>query len=296
MQYEINGKKYLLNKTVRENKEIRLSFDALSQETFGISFEEWYQNGYWTEKYLPYVLIYNGKVVANVSVNTVDFIWEGVPKKYIQLGTVMTDSEYKGQGLARFLLEHVIKEWAEKCDAIYLFANDTVFDFYPKFGFVKAEEYQCQIGIVSQPKQVRKLDMANHNDKKILFEKYKKSNPFSAFPMVKNKGLLMFYCTQFMKNDVYYVEDFDAIVIKQEEDKQLICFDIFCDAKYDCKEILSAVVSPSITTAILGFSPKEKIKCKMEKLQEDDTTLFMLLGKENIFSDNRIMFPLLSHA
>lgn len=296
MQYIINEKTYTFDNNIRENKDVRLSFDKLSQKTFSLSFENWYQNGYWTEKYLPHVLLDGGRVVSNVSVNIIDTVWENKKKKYIQLGTVMTDSEYREQGLSRLLMKKVLEEWKEKCDAMYLFANDTVLDFYPKFGFVKANEYQCQITVSPKQKRARKLDMSRNKDRELLLEKYKKSNPFSALPLVDNTGLLMFYCSQFMKNDVYYVKDYDAVVIAKQNGKELICFDIFCDETADINEVLSIVASYDTTNVILGFSPKSTERFQVTLLQEDDTTLFVLSDKENIFADNRLMFPLLSHA
>lgn len=296
MQYIIGGKIYRFDKNIRENTDVRLSFDKLSKKTFGLSFENWYQNGFWTEKYLPYVLLDGDQVVANVSVSIIDTIWKNEKKRYIQLGTVMTDIEYRNQGLSRLLMEKVIEEWKEKCDAMYLFANDTVLDFYPKFGFEKANEYQCQITVKPKLKGIRKLDISRNDDRELLLAKYKKSNPFSALPMLDNVGLLMFYCSQFMKDDIYYTKDCDAVIIAKQDGKDFICFDIFCDGMNDINEVLSVVASHGTTNVILGFSPKSVANYQVTLFQEDETTLFVLSDKENIFVNNQVMFPLLSHA
>lgn len=52
----------------------------------------------------------------------------------------MTDVKYRDQGLLRIIMEKVIAEWKDKCELIYLFANDSVLDFYPKFGFDKVQQ------------------------------------------------------------------------------------------------------------------------------------------------------------
>ena len=98
-------------KDYRENAELRHSFNELAKKTFGLNFEDWYQNGYWTDKYNPHS---------------------------IQLGTVMTDEAYRNRGLIRLIMEDIEKEYADKADGMYLFANDSVLSFYPKFGFVAA--------------------------------------------------------------------------------------------------------------------------------------------------------------
>ena len=134
---------YKLVKQIRDNEILRRSFIKLAEKVFDLSFENWHQNGFWTDKYIQYVLAENGKkVVANVSVNIIDTVWENKSKRYIQLGTVMTDPEYRNRGFSSQLIRAIISEWREKCDAVYLFANSDVLNFYPKFGFVKAAEYQ----------------------------------------------------------------------------------------------------------------------------------------------------------
>jgi GNAT superfamily N-acetyltransferase len=59
----------------------------------------------------------------------------GEKKRYIQLGTVMTHPDYQGQGLSRVLLKKAIADYRDKCDLIFSFANNSVLNFYPKFGF-----------------------------------------------------------------------------------------------------------------------------------------------------------------
>lgn len=44
---------YQLVKQVRENSPLRKSFIDLAVKTFDLSFEEWYQQGYWTDAYIP---------------------------------------------------------------------------------------------------------------------------------------------------------------------------------------------------------------------------------------------------
>ena len=48
---------YQLVKQVRENSPLRKSFIDLAVKTFDLSFEEWYQQGYWTDAYIPYAFV-----------------------------------------------------------------------------------------------------------------------------------------------------------------------------------------------------------------------------------------------
>ena len=232
---------------------------------------------------------------ANISVNLIDMLWNGEKKRYIQLGTVMTAPEHRGKGFSRKLMETVFDDWKEKCDAVYLFANDSVLDFYPKFGFRKADEYQVSLKCSRKTGNVHKLDMSKPQDLQILFTHYQKSNPYSRFPMVDNKGLLAFYCTGFLKENVYFLQDFDTVAVVETDGTDCICYDLFSDTKADLEKILEVLAVPETKRMILGFTPNESIG-QASLLKEDDTTLFLLDGKDDLFHQHPLMFPLLSHA
>ncbi len=133
---------------IRDDAAMRGSFLRLAQQVFGLSFEEWYQNGYWTDRYIPYAAVDSGRVAANASVNVMDFVRQGEPCRLVQIGTVMTDPAYRGRGLAGALLRRILSDWADACDGIYLFANSTVLDFYPRFGFARVQEFQHSVPLV----------------------------------------------------------------------------------------------------------------------------------------------------
>ncbi len=287
---------YIFTNSMKEDNALRRSYNRLAEKTFGLSFEEFYQNGYWTDKYIPYSLIDDGKVIANASVNILKAFYNGQEKRCIQIGTVMTDSDYRNQGLSRYLIERILSEWKETCDTMYLFANDSVLDFYPKFGFVKAVEYQCSSPITPTKGCVRKLDMSHASDREFLKRYYSKSNPYSALAIKDNYELLMFYCTSLMKDCVYFLEDFDAVIIASNKNEILICYDIFSDGNHAMIEMVSRVAESQIRTVVFGFTPAEHAAFHSRILEEEDTTLFVLKGKDNWFVNHQMMFPVLSHA
>lgn len=42
----------------------------------------------------------------------------------------MTDENYRKQGLAKRLVDYVVKQYKDECDGFYLFANLNAIDFY----------------------------------------------------------------------------------------------------------------------------------------------------------------------
>ena len=175
------------------------------------------------DKYIPYSLLDDNKVVANVSVNIMEINIDGEEKKFIQIGTVMTDERYRNQGLARLLMEKVLDEWENKCDCIYLFANDTVLDFYPKFGFKRFYEYQCFIKTNRRKDNeiVRKIDIDYNEDRKLLEEIICNSIQISKLHVKENKNLIMFYCLDFLIDDIYYIEKYKSIAICEYDSEEL---------------------------------------------------------------------------
>ncbi len=287
---------YQLIRCVKENLPLRNSFFELANRVFGLSFQEWCESGYWTDLYLPYAICEGGRVVSNVSVNIMEFSWNGAPRRYIQLGTVMTAPEYRGKGLSRRLMEAVLEDWKNRCDALYLFANNTALDFYPKFGFERAEEYKACAAITPKGGKYRKMNLSDAADLALLKKYYQKSNPYSALAFQNNFGLLMFYCSSFLKDCIYFAEEADAVVIAEQTGGTLLCYDIYGGRTGSVLEILETVAGEEITKAVLGFTPKAPEGFQFEKVCAADDALFLLKGKENILCKNRLMFPLLSHA
>lgn len=294
----INDKEYIFIKDFKDNVLLRKSYNALTQKTYGFDFEQWYQAGYWGNSYVPYSLMDGENIVANVAANIIDFIVLGETKRYIQIGTVMTDPAYRNQGLSRYLMDRVLEDWKDKCHMLYLFANDSVLNFYPKFGFSTAIEYQYSKNIAKANEFIaaEKLDMSLNHNRELVVEKIKNSIAISKLSMLKNVGLVMFYCTSFMSQNVYYLREEDIIVIAELQGDTLYLQDVFSSSEVDLDNIIKELTNKEVKKVVLGFTPKDTDSYSVDLLKEDNTTLFVMKNEENLFKDNKLMFPVLSHA
>lgn len=297
MLCQINGETYDFISGYQKDRVLWYQMNELAKQTFCLDFTEWYEDGYCTECYIPYTLFHNGRAVANVSVNRMDFQEPEGMKRYIQLGTVMTDTDFRGRGLSRFLMDQVLKEWKTKCDSMYLFANENARDFYPKFGFVPAVEYRfsCPVAGQGQTGEWRRLDMALQKDRDLLLDKYNKvANPFSRLSLRHNPGLLMFYALGPMRDQLWYSEQFDAVAVAGYEENILYCYEIFSDEENFLVKILSSLAGTRAENVVLGFAPIHTNEFVCEKVEEGE--LLILSGKENLFQKEALCFPELSHA
>ena len=298
--------KYEFCNKVRDNDIIRASFNELTRQTFGFDFVGWYEAGQWGDFYIPHVLLDGEKVVSNVSVNIMQFDRNGVKKNYIQIGTVMTDNAYRGQGLNRKIMEHILTEYMDKVDGIYLFGNDDVVNYYPKFGFKPAKEYEyyltCGKHANEERYKVEKVDMQDVAQAEKFYEfmrLYKvdadEQNQNDAMYMSENVNLFQFWLGAGYGDCVYYIPERNAYAILEVDgDRVLIC-QIFGKTEVD-EECLAKTVNADAKEVLLGFTPVQKEKYLVREHKEEDCTMFIIGEDLKCMEEEKMMFPLLSHA
>lgn len=292
--------KYTFIKDYKNQEKFRRSFCEMAKRMFGINIGKWYDKGLWGEKYIPYSLVDGDKVIANVSVNLMEFEMDGVMKKYIQLGTVMTEKAYRGQGCLRYLMEMILEEYKGQVDGFYLFANDSVLEFYPKFGFVKSKEYQYSKVISGEHRatgsdKVNKIvavDMGKKENLDKLLEIVGKGKLQYRFQMKNNPELIGFYA---MDEYIYQIEDRDTYVFAEVKGDKLIIQDIISEEEVNLDEVIAAFGN-EIKKVELGFTPYDKGTYMIEELHEEDTTLFIIGEDLKQIADKKLCFPALSHA
>ena len=297
MDIAIGGVNYDYRTDYQDDKTLRGSFDALARRTFGLSFESWYLSGNWTDRYRPYSLLHQGRVVANVSVSPMDLKCMGREIHCLQLGTVMTDPAYRRRGLVRFLLARVLADWSSKCDGIYLYANQDTAAFYPQFGFAPVREWRHSMTLSGDGRRrgVRRLIAGITEDRLLLLKKYAQSNPFSLLTSEHNPGLLLFHCFGAMRTCVYYIQAFDAVAVAESDGDTLYCHEIYGGAGASLRDILTALSGPETRKAVLGFTPKEGSVCSVRPLREKDSPLFFLDGRD-VFGGRQLRLPYLSRT
>lgn len=282
----------------KDNKMYRDSFNKLAESTFDINFEEWFRSGFWNDKYVCYSYIDNNEVISNVSINKMNLIYQGENYSALQIGTVMTHPNYRGQGLAKNLLNHVIAKYEDQYDFLYLFANDTVLDFYPKFGFGRIEESSFTVDACNLKKKaskLKKLNPDNKTDFQLISRIVSKRAPLSNILDVKeSEDLLMFYVLIALKNELYYLEELDVIILMEQEGTDLYVLDILSTKKLDVVEVLSYLSTKKIETIHLLFTPEKSKYIDAAYIIETEDMLFV---RPNVLtSENYFLFPATSHA
>ncbi|MBL4937429.1 GNAT family N-acetyltransferase [Clostridium sp. YIM B02515] len=291
-------KKYKMISNYMDNEKYRSSFNKLAVGTFGLDFEDWYKNKLFYNRYICYSFVDRDEIIANISINKMNLIIKNQKKKALQIGTVMTHPEYRNQGLSAALMKHIIEKYENDYDIIYLFANDSVLNFYPKFGFKKAEEYFYELDaaqINKKQSQIRKLNKENEEDYKIILRLAENRQPVSQKLGICNDiWPLLVYCLYEYSNDLYYLEDEDIIVIAVREGDRLHIYDILTLEPFILDNIIEKFVLESDKIIEIHFVP-ELMKYNVIKgyKQRKNDTLF-LRSKEDLSKE--ILFPMTSHT
>jgi len=280
-----------LIKTIRDDAQLRGSFNDLTERTFGFHFENWHRLGYWRENYCPYAMVEDGRVVANVSVNHTDFLLEGQRVKLIQLGTVMTDPDYRNRGLIRRIMAEIEQDWADKVDGMYLFANDEVLEFYPKFGFVKGRETQYARAVCRSGARTAVRKSMESEENRLALERAMEKHSAGGFPAVGNPGLTFFYVTSFMSECVWYDGALDAWAVAEEDGDTLTLHAVFGAGT---EEMIAAF--GGVKRAVLGYVPEDTAGYDRGEVVEEDSTFFVKGAFFENFEKRGLRIPTLSHA
>lgn len=286
-------------KDYKTDDNLRSSFFNLAAEVFGIHFDSWYANGFWTKKYIPYSFADGNQIIANASVNVIELIINGENKKALQIGTVMTHPNYRNQGLSANLMNRILEDYKNEYEFMYLLANQNVLNFYPKFGFRPVKELIYSIEYRNEEMELtkmRKLDMENREELKFIYQfSTERTSVSRIFGTNNTAELLLFYCINVFHNDIYYLEDEEIIIIFQKEDGVINIFDIISKREIHIEEILSKITDKGTYKIIFHYTPDYEGVPFDKSIYNGSEVLFVREASNNKFPDN-IKHPLTSQA
>lgn len=278
----------------------RHMLNDLTRKVFGFDFEGWVTGGYFEGDYIPYSYVDNGKIVSNVSANLMKFMQNGTERNYIQIGTVMTDPDYRKQGLAGKLINHVIKEYENDCDGFYLFGNLNALDFYRKLGFETLNQYRYFVKdeffhFGKSENAFKSVNDMGDGIKEKYMDLVRKSSYHSSFEQINKYGLQMFYTSGF--DNVFYSDDIDCFIVLEQEEGTILQ-SVLCTEKIALADVLKRIELPD-DKCMLGFTPLDEDKelCVSEVYDGADDYRLFYIGKElESIERDKLYFPDLSHA
>lgn len=284
---------YKFVKDYSENEMLRKSFSELAKETFGIDFEKWHGAGGWNRNYIPYSFSHENKIIANVSVNTMELMILGEIHKAIQIGTVMTEKSHRGQGLASRLMEKVLGDFDEKFSVYFLAADEKAVPLYERYGFSPVKTKRFMLETTSYSKREKPLVHETISIEDLL--EYKRTSlPLSTkLSAIGDEHILVFYYVHGFDRFIYKLSD-DVLVLFEMEEKELHLYDVLSRTKVDLKEIIEKILPLDAEKVIFHFIPDGDLEGL--KAEEDPEAGWMIRNLENCKLPEELTFPDISKA
>ncbi len=288
---------------------LRHALNELTRETFYFDFENWVTGGYYEGDYIPYSYEENGKLIANASANRMEFLQNGEVKHYIQIGTVMTRKDCRKQGYGRQLIEHIIEEYKDNCDGIYLYGNLDALGFYDKLGFKRGIQYRYTLkeDAAAKIKEQKKKEeglvskevfcpAAGETHKARYQSMVRESAANSALEQINKFGLQLFYTADM--EQIYYSEELDCYIAMEQQDTTLCLQSVTAAKRIPLEEILCRIPA-EYDRLVLGFTPCKEdatlFDCEAYDGEEDYRFFFLGEALKSIETE-KLYFPEFSHA
>lgn len=248
------------------NKEYQHLLNNLLKDIF-LDFQFWYDLDLWDKSYESYAFIENGEIISNICVFKTKIMFEEKQYSALSVGAVATKKEYRGKGLSRKLMEHIIEKYEGL--PMYLFANEGVIDFYPKFGFKRIYEklpvYECKI---DNKICVTKLQ---YNDPKVWDYIYKRVNYSKKFDCFNTESVNIFHLYWgYLKDCIYELPEIDTLVIAKQNGTTLKLIAVFALRDVSFSELVRHLPFCNVKKIEFDFMPYwSDINYVMEEYKTD---------------------------
>ncbi len=217
---------------------------------------EWASRQHLLQTHVTPFAIFNdeGRAVSILNATKMEVLIAGKTLRAIQIGTVATLPEYRGRGLAGKLQRHVQTELASRFDLTFLFANPSVVDFYPKFGFQRIQQTAYRY----EPKRssgqsFTKLEL---NDDGISFLKemlMKRDRLSNVIDACHAEWLAEFYCRKIFPSDLWVDSKRQILAVATIEDNIMELHDVI--APKLPVNFFQNFPWPGISEVRIGFTP-----------------------------------------
>lgn len=243
----------------------------------GVSFRRWVEYGGWRENYRVFALLNGSRIVASASLTRMDLVLHGRALRGWQLGAVGTDPGYRRRGLQRRVLEQVLA-CVGGDDLVFLFANDEVLDFYPRFGFRRARESVFTAEHRAQPggARLRVLAADRAADRALLARLAAEAEPSAASFGARGYGsIVLWYLCNYHGQHLRYIPEEDALIVAERAGSTLLVYDVLARTGLDLAQHLPRIIDAPIERLEFFYSPARDWPSAKPTREYSDSPLFV---------------------
>lgn len=220
------------------------------KETF-LDFQFFYDLDLWDANYESYSIIQDQKIVSNVCLYKTRLIHNGHLFDALSVGAVTTKSGYRERGYSRKIMEHIINKYPNT--PMYLFANESVIDFYPRFGFEQIyQKLPVANYFINNNIEPQKINV----NRKLWDYVYQKVNYSSVFDCLDAASIYLFHLLEGALRDcIYDLPELETIVIAQKNKNILKLIGVFSLKAIPFADLLKYLPFSGIDTIEFDFMP-----------------------------------------
>jgi predicted GNAT family N-acyltransferase len=215
-------------------------------------FQFWYDLNLWDKNYESYSIVVDGEIVSNICFYKSEIVFKQKRYTALSIGAVATKQEYRGRGLSRVLMEHIISKY--EGIPMYLSANDGVVDFYPRFGFKRIFEKLpvCETEIDNHISPIK----LQYDDPKVWDYVYNRKNYSDRLDCLNTKSINMFHIYfGYLKDSIYEIPELKTMVIAEQQESTLKLIGVFSLMDICFGDLAKHIPFHSVKKVEFGFMP-----------------------------------------
>jgi GNAT superfamily N-acetyltransferase len=263
----------------------------------GDTFRRWAQAGGWNAGYEVFAVVKERQLASIIGVMDMHFLFDGVEYDGAQLGAVGTVPDFRGKGLCRQLMNWALAAHRAPDRPVILFANGTVLDFYPRFGFRPVAEKRFLLARRLEPtlRPVRRLDLTVRADRASLADCCARAAPISRRFAARAYFSIMLWQLIHRSRSIFLLDDIAAALVVSQVARRLIVHDVYAPSAFDLVAALPSVIDAAVEEIEFCFDPEEwlaEMPTTVELYTEDQC--FLLWSGSLV--DGKCRFPDLAHT
>jgi len=252
---------------------LHAALDDLLEAVFGLSFNLWRQRGCWTEDYTVYALVEGQRVLASAGAYRMEMRVGRESRQVVQLGAVATRPECRGLGLSRRILEAVLGQYLGL--PCFLFANRSVLDFYPRFGFRRLPDtlLRLRCSLKQGSGEMRPVPVDDPAVAAALAER-------ACFSLVldfpRAAPLHWFHYLYEYSENLYEIPDLGVVLAAERQGSTLTLMDVAARAPLTWDQIAPHLGFDGVEEICFGFNPDGLgAACQAVEVDDDAAALFV---------------------
>jgi predicted N-acetyltransferase YhbS len=256
----------------------------------------WRDRGGWTEQYEIFTIVDGDRIVSTIGRTRMQLVVNGETRVGYQLGAVATLNSYRQQGSARQLMDWVIDGLDEPDQPMLLFANNSVRDFYPRFGFRRIRQRRSVARVSINPSDVQALrcDPAKAADRSRLANLCALARPIRGPLAARDYYSVLLWHLSCRPVIAFWLPEFDAVIAVTAKEGRLIVRDVIAMRPFDLSLVIPTLIACPITDLEFGFDPEDWWPTADHSEFDDADSSLFVRGVASIASP--VQFPELAHT